>query len=59
MAQDAVHIDSTELTLDETVDRHLEAAFTTFICWDLPIVAILGRPNVGKSTFDQSLYWSS
>jgi GTP-binding protein len=49
MAPDAVHIDSTELTLDETVDRIWELLSQRSLL-GLPIVAILGRPNVGKST---------
>ncbi len=49
MATDAVHIDSTELSLDETVDRIWELLSQRSLL-GLPIVAILGRPNVGKST---------
>jgi GTP-binding protein len=49
MATDAVHIDSTVLTLDETVDRIWELLSQRSLL-GLPIVAILGRPNVGKST---------
>ena len=49
MAADAVHIDSTELTLDETVERIWELLSQRSLL-GLPIVAILGRPNVGKST---------
>lgn len=48
-AFDAVHIDSTELTLPETVDRIWEL-LTERSLLGLPVVAILGRPNVGKST---------
>jgi GTP-binding protein len=48
-AFDAVHIDSTELTLSETVDRIWELLSERSLL-GLPIVAILGRPNVGKST---------
>jgi len=48
-AQDAVHIDSTELNLEETVERIWELLKERFLL-GLPIVAILGRPNVGKST---------
>lgn len=48
-AGDAVLIDSTELTLDETVERIWELARERSLL-GLPIVAILGRPNVGKST---------
>ncbi len=48
-AFDAVHIDSTELTLPETVDRIWELLSERSLL-GLPIVAILGRPNVGKST---------
>jgi len=49
MATDAVHIDSTEITLDETVERIWELLSQRSLL-GLPIVAILGRPNVGKST---------
>ncbi|MEJ6761452.1 MAG: ribosome biogenesis GTPase Der [Candidatus Planktophila sp.] len=48
-AFDAVHIDSTELTLEETVERIWEILSERSLL-GLPIVAILGRPNVGKST---------
>ena len=49
MATDAVHIDSTELNLGETVERIWELLSQRSLL-GLPIVAILGRPNVGKST---------
>ena len=49
MAVDAVHIDSTQLSLDETVERIWELLKERSLL-GLPIVAILGRPNVGKST---------
>jgi GTPase len=49
MATDAVHMDSTELTLEETVERIWELLSQRSLL-GLPIVAILGRPNVGKST---------
>ena len=48
-ASDAVHIDSTDITLDETIERIWEL-LTERSLLGLPIVAILGRPNVGKST---------
>jgi GTPase len=48
-ASDAVHIDSTDLTLDETIERIWELLKERSLL-GLPIVAILGRPNVGKST---------
>lgn len=48
-AFDAVHIDSTTLTLQETIDRIWEILSQRSLL-GLPIVAILGRPNVGKST---------
>ena len=48
-ATDAVLIDSTELDLEETVDRVWELLKERSLL-GLPIVAILGRPNVGKST---------
>ena len=49
MATEAVHIDSTELNLEETVERIWELLSQRSLL-GLPIVAILGRPNVGKST---------
>ena len=49
MASDAVHIDSTELNLQETIERVWELLIERSLL-GLPIVAILGRPNVGKST---------
>jgi GTP-binding protein len=49
MASDAVHIDSTELNLEETIERVWELLVERSLL-GLPIVAILGRPNVGKST---------
>jgi GTP-binding protein len=49
VADDAVLIDSTELTLDETIERIWELLSQRSLL-GLPIVAILGRPNVGKST---------
>ena len=48
-AADAVLIDSTELDLEETVERVWELLKERSLL-GLPIVAILGRPNVGKST---------
>jgi len=48
-ASDAVHIDSTDITLDETIERIWELLKERSLL-GLPIVAILGRPNVGKST---------
>ena len=49
MACDAVEVDSTNLDLDETVERIWELLRQRSLL-GLPIVAILGRPNVGKST---------
>ena len=49
MANDAVEIDSTNLDLEETIDRIWELLKQRNLL-GLPIVAILGRPNVGKST---------
>jgi GTP-binding protein len=46
---DAVEIDSTELNLEETADVIWELLKERQLL-GLPIVAILGRPNVGKST---------
>ena len=49
MAADAVEVDSTYLDLAETIDRIWELLKKRNLL-GLPIVAILGRPNVGKST---------
>ena len=49
MAADAVQIDSTDSSLEEVVDQIWEL-LTERSLLGLPIVAILGRPNVGKST---------
>jgi GTP-binding protein len=49
MASDAVLIDSTLLSLEETVERVWELLRERNLL-GLPIVGILGRPNVGKST---------
>ena len=48
-AHDAVEIDSTNLNLEETIERIWELLEQRNLL-GLPIVAILGRPNVGKST---------
>ncbi|MEJ6607136.1 MAG: ribosome biogenesis GTPase Der [Candidatus Planktophila sp.] len=48
-AKDAVLIDSTDLNLEDTVERVWELLRERSLL-GLPIVAILGRPNVGKST---------
>ena len=48
-ALDAVVVDSTEIDLDETVELIWELLKERQLL-GLPIVAILGRPNVGKST---------
>ena len=48
-AHDAVEIDSTNLDLEETIERMWELLKQRNLL-GLPIVAILGRPNVGKST---------
>ena len=49
MANDAVEIDSTNLNLEETIERIWELLKQRNLL-GLPIAAILGRPNVGKST---------
>lgn len=49
MPSDAVLIDSTSLNLEETVERVWELLRERNLL-GLPIVGILGRPNVGKST---------
>ncbi|CAB5239796.1 unannotated protein [freshwater metagenome] len=49
IAQDSVVIDSTQLSLDDTVERIWELLKERSLL-GLPIVGILGRPNVGKST---------
>ena len=48
-ASDAVIVDSTLLNLEETIERVWELLKERNLL-GLPIVAILGRPNVGKST---------
>ncbi len=48
-AEDAIEIDSTELSLEETAQRIWELLKQRRLL-GLPIVALLGRPNVGKST---------
>ena len=49
LAADAVEVDSTLLSLEETVERIWEILKERSLL-GLPIIAILGRPNVGKST---------
>jgi GTP-binding protein len=49
IAADAIIIDSTELSLHETAQRVWELLKERQLL-GLPIVALLGRPNVGKST---------
>ena len=49
IAADAITIDSTELSLHETAQRVWELLKERRLL-GLPIVALLGRPNVGKST---------
>ena len=49
IAPDAITIDSTELSLHETAQRVWELLKERNLL-GLPIVALLGRPNVGKST---------
>ncbi len=49
VAADAIIIDSTELSLPETAQRIWELLKERQLL-GLPIVALLGRPNVGKST---------
>ena len=48
-AEDAIEIDSTELSLEETAQRIWELLKRRRLL-GIPIVALLGRPNVGKST---------
>ncbi|HEX7404883.1 MAG TPA: ribosome biogenesis GTPase Der [Candidatus Nanopelagicaceae bacterium] len=48
-AEDAIIIDSTQMNVDETCDRIWEILKERRLL-GLPIVALLGRPNVGKST---------
>jgi GTP-binding protein len=48
-AEDAIIIDSSQLNLEETSDRIWEILKERRLL-GLPIVALLGRPNVGKST---------
>jgi len=48
-AEDAIVVDSTDLTLDETVE-HIWSILKQRSLIGLPKVVIVGRPNVGKST---------
>lgn len=48
-AADAILIDSTHLSLDETVD-YIWNILKQRSLLGLPVVAVVGRPNVGKST---------
>lgn len=49
IAEEAIVIDSTEISLEETAQRIWELLKGRRLL-GLPIVALLGRPNVGKST---------
>lgn len=48
-ATDAIMVDSTHLSLDETID-YIWNILKQRSLLGLPIVAVIGRPNVGKST---------
>lgn len=48
-AADAIDVDSTNLTLDETVD-YIWNILKQRSLLGLPVVVVIGRPNVGKST---------
>jgi len=48
-AEDAIIVDSSQMNVDETCDRIWEILKERRLL-GLPIVALLGRPNVGKST---------
>ena len=48
-ADDAIVVDSTSLTLDETID-YIWNILKARNLLGLPIVTVIGRPNVGKST---------
>ena len=48
-AEDALAVDSTNLTLDETID-YLWNILKQRSLLGLPVVTVIGRPNVGKST---------
>ena len=48
-ASDAILVDSTHLTLEETID-YIWNVLKQRSLLGLPIVAVIGRPNVGKST---------
>ena len=48
-AQDSILVDSTHLTLEETID-YIWNVLKQRSLLGLPVVAVIGRPNVGKST---------
>ena len=48
-AEDAILVDSTNLTLEETID-YIWNILKQRSLLGLPIVTVIGRPNVGKST---------
>lgn len=48
-AEDSILVDSTHLTLEETID-YIWNILKQRSLLGLPIVAVIGRPNVGKST---------
>lgn len=49
IAEDALYIDSTDLSLDETID-YIWNILKQRSLLGLPVVVVVGRPNVGKST---------